>query len=62
MRVTKSLASDRSLVEHIDNYAENLTEWEIEFVESLVRRVQAGNLLTDKQREIALRISEEKTE
>lgn len=55
-----TFSSDRNLVQRIDDHAKGLSEWEVEFVASLVDRVAEGRELTEKQRAIAERIDEEK--
>lgn len=48
-------------VQHVDNHGENLTQWEIDFVESLTQQLLAGGRLSKKQRERLEEIAEEKT-
>jgi len=51
-------ASDQALVESI-NVEDGLTEWEAEFVDSLLKQLKdPTRLLSEKQREIALTIQD----
>lgn len=53
---TSKLAMDLDLVESI-NVDSGLTEWEVEFVDSVLRQVRSERKqLSDKQRQIAQRI------
>ena len=58
--------TDDDLVEALDEEAEGLTPWEIEFVEKLVTRrnlprsADDDNFLTEKQRKKAQQIYEER--
>lgn len=60
MADTKSMiaAINRAVTE--DDF--NLTEWETEFIESISRRVEAGESLSDKQDETLLKIWRKATE
>jgi len=47
-------------LEELDANGNGLTEWEINFVESLTKQLQRGGYLSVKQREILDRIRDEK--
>lgn len=49
---------DRALVKRLVAIEEGLTEWEVDFVSSIARRIAAGHILTDAQRNRALQIDE----
>jgi hypothetical protein len=53
-----TLEEDRALVRRLLAIEEGLSEWEVGFVTSLSARVDAGQKLSDKQRERALQIDE----
>lgn len=55
-------SADKRLLTRIDEFGQNLSEWEVEFVESCLKRLETGQPLTDKQRAIAERLDEEKVE
>lgn len=40
----------------LDKHGEDLTEWEIDFVESLTRHLKAGRWLTERQSEVLANI------
>jgi hypothetical protein len=46
---------DRELLDSI-NVDHGLSNWEAEFVDSMLHQLKAGGVLTDKQRQCALRI------
>jgi hypothetical protein len=50
------LEQDHDLAAELCAIEEGLSEWEIEFVESIMRRVDRGQTLTEKQRDKALSI------
>jgi hypothetical protein len=52
------LAEDRKLVARLQAIDDGLTSWELQFIESVSRRVEAGQELTRLQRERALQIDE----
>lgn len=47
-------------VKRIDDRGENLTQWEVDFVDSLLGYLRAGKLLTDKQRAVVDQLLEER--
>jgi len=51
---------DGEVLDELDERGENLTPWEIEFVESLTQRMKRGEDLTEKQREKLHMIAEER--
>lgn len=38
-----------SLVDDIDDYGVGLTDWETEFIDSMLKRIDEGHELTEKQ-------------
>ena len=52
--------TDRELVAWASDIEDGLTEWEVEFVESLNRWLEDRGALTDKQRSTLERIVEKK--
>lgn len=44
----------------LDDHGDGLTEWETEFLDALIKRVRAGAILTDRQRETLARIREDR--
>lgn len=51
--------SDQDLVEQLLDYGGGLTEWEVQFVESIARQFEGnGRRLTEKQRRVARSIVE----
>jgi len=38
-------------LQHLDEHGDDLSEWEIEFVESLMKQLKTGHWLTHKQKE-----------
>ena len=58
-----TLKDDRTLLERIDKYGKGLSEWEVDFVESCMKRLEDDEEpLTEKQRSVALRIEEQRVE
>lgn len=55
----KDVASWDELQE-LDEHGNGLTQWEINFVESLMKQLRNGSFLSAKQREILERIRDEK--
>ena len=49
-------------VKELDERGEDLSEWEIEFVDSLLKQLKMGRFLTEKQRQRLDEIREEKLE
>lgn len=49
----------RTLTE-IDRQGEGLTQWEIDFVESLMQQLLTGKMLSDKQNERLRQIAEDR--
>jgi len=47
-------------LQELDQHGEGLTQWEIDFVESLTKRLRAGNMLTDAQRGTLAKIREDR--
>ncbi len=45
----------------IDGKGQGLTQWEVDFIESILQRMRKGLYLTPKQQVIVNRIIEEKT-
>ena len=54
----KQLAADKRLLDRIDQFGKGLTTYEKGFVESALRRLDAGQALSDKQRKLADDIDE----
>lgn len=54
-------ADDRALLENLDRDGHGLTPWELDFVESITRKLNAGHALSEKQRAKMLSIIEERT-
>jgi len=52
--------TDSDLVEELNEIGFGLTEWEVDFIESINTVVDNGRSLTERQREVAERILEEK--
>lgn len=46
------------LLKHLDEHGEDLTTWEADFVESLMKQLKAGHYLTNKQKTTMDNISE----
>lgn len=52
---------DKASWEHVtelDNFGENLTDWEKEFLDSLLKQLRNGKFLTDKQFDTLQKIKE----
>jgi hypothetical protein len=47
-------------LKELDDHGENLSQWEIDFVESLHGWLRAGRMLSDKQRATLDRIRDDK--
>lgn len=47
-------------LQELDQHGEGLTQWEIDFVESLTQQLLAGRNLSDKQRTQLQRIREDR--
>jgi hypothetical protein len=47
-------------LQELDQHGEGLTQWEIDFVESLTKRLRDGNMLTDAQRGTLAKIREDR--
>jgi len=52
--------TDETLVEALNDIEAGLSTWELDFLESITDRVDAGHALTDKRRGVAERILAEK--
>ena len=51
------IEDDLQLARRIDEYAEDLSDWEIDFIESCLRRLEVeGRSLSEKQRNILERM------
>ena len=44
----------------LDDHGDGLTQFEIDFVDGLMKRVKAGAILTDRQREVLAKIREDR--
>ena len=54
------LEQAQNMLDQIDNFGENLTEWEVDFVDDLLKQTDQGRCPTDRQMGIIKRISKEK--
>lgn len=52
--------SDAELIDLLNDIEAGLTGWELDFLESVTKQVDAGRSLSPRQREIAERIYDEK--
>lgn len=57
-----TLKADKRLAIRVDEHAEGLTDWETDFLESVLKQLEEGRTLTDKQRSVLERIDEEKVD
>lgn len=53
-------AKYRDLLEDIDDNGDGLNSWECEFVDSMLKRLEDGGLLTESQREKIVEIHEQR--
>lgn len=56
----KQFRKDTNLVKRIDDYGEDLTDWEKNFIESCLEWLDAHKCLTDDMRKKAEQIDEER--
>lgn len=56
----EEIAADRAEVNDLRDFGRDLTDWEIDFFDSLSDRLDAGRRLTERQKNILSRIRYEK--
>lgn len=61
MPTTQNREDDLFMLKELLNLEEGLSEWEVEFIESLNKHNKAGRVFTQKQREKLGQIYEDKT-
>lgn len=52
--------SDRDLCEWIDEHGKGVTSWEASFLDSVLKRLDRGDPLSEKQRKVLDRIYEDR--
>lgn len=50
-----------TLLQHVDQNGEGLTQWEVDFIESLTEQLLDGKTLTEAQKRVLLDLAREKT-